>query len=240
MSDVDDAIIELLVAVTRAPSALKAWRGPVSDLFYDSRFFGSPPQASRKWKPIVHALVTSDKERFLELIGSFSSSLVTSSVCVGKLNATPPIGKVSAASSANIFTNREHEMQTRALSLRRLTYAILAGENNRYLTQLPSIQEKVVDLLRANVGEVVHSEVCLPLSTAFGWGSMTDGLAGLWATGVFVSTRLAMPDRQSTSIDVLACHSHRTGVYPHIEHIGLFCFSDVVVGALPSCAYLRR
>jgi len=50
-------------------------------------------------------------------------------------------------------------MLSRALSLRRLSYAILAGEKNAYLIQLPAIQEKLVEILRANVGEIVHSEV---------------------------------------------------------------------------------
>lgn len=66
---------------------------------------------------------------------------------------------MSTASSANIFTNRELEMLSRALSLRRLSYALLAGEKNAYLIQLPAIQEKLVEILRANVGEIVHSEV---------------------------------------------------------------------------------
>ena len=69
--------------------------------------------------------------------------------------------KISTASSANIFTNRELESLSRALSLRRLTYILLTGPKDRYLTQLPIIQEKVVDLLRSPVGDMVHAEVRL-------------------------------------------------------------------------------
>lgn len=67
--------------------------------------------------------------------------------------------KVSTTSSANIFTNRELESLSRALALRRLTYILLSGPKDRYLTQLPIIQEKLVDLLRAPVGDMVHAEV---------------------------------------------------------------------------------
>lgn len=69
------------------------------------------------------------------------------------------IAKISTASSANIFTNRELESLSRALSLRRLTYALFTGEKDRFLTQLPIIQEKLVDLLRSSVGDMVHAEV---------------------------------------------------------------------------------
>lgn len=69
------------------------------------------------------------------------------------------VAKISTVSSANIFTNRELESLSRALSLRRLTYTIFTGEQNRFLTQLPVIQEKLVDLLRSSVGDMVHAEV---------------------------------------------------------------------------------
>lgn len=67
--------------------------------------------------------------------------------------------------SANIFTNRELESLSRALSLRRLTYVLFTGEKDRYLTQLPLIQEKLVDLLRSPVGDMVHAEVRLELTS---------------------------------------------------------------------------
>jgi hypothetical protein len=202
MGDVDDDFVDLLIAVTRAPGSIKAWRSPALDMFYDHRFFASPPQAARKWKPVIHALVTSDKERFVDLIGTLVKSLTSFYMAhVVSLQA-----KVSPPSSANIFTNREHEMQLRALSLRRLSYAIFAGENNRYLAQLPSIQEKVVDLLRANVGEIVHSEV--RLSSPF-----HDSVQSSYPTlsGLPVSPCLAVSNWQPAFVNILACHSDRTG-----------------------------
>lgn len=75
--------------------------------------------------------------------------------------------KISTVSSANIFTNRELESLSRALSLRRLTYTIFTGDKNRFLTQLPMIQEKLVDLLRSSVGDTVHAEVSVVLSSTW-------------------------------------------------------------------------
>ncbi|KAE9401014.1 hypothetical protein BT96DRAFT_956680 [Gymnopus androsaceus JB14] len=69
--------------------------------------------------------------------------------------------KISTAPSANIFTNREYEMLLRSLNLRRLSFVLLAGDKNHYLTILPSIQEKLVDVLRNVTAPIVQSEVYL-------------------------------------------------------------------------------
>jgi hypothetical protein len=142
--EIDDSILHLLAELTKVPAAFKAWRSQVLEAFSDNRFFYGPPSNAGEWRPIVQALVASDKERFPDLIA-----------------------KISAASSANIFVNRELESLSKAISIRRLSYTIFCGEKNRYLVQLPAIQEKVVELLRAQVSDLVHSEVrqvCLSLS----------------------------------------------------------------------------
>ncbi|KAK4333987.1 Protein dopey [Rhodotorula toruloides] len=154
--DPDPSILALLEEMTKNPQTLKAWRSLVSDAFSDNRFFNAPPSAHSRWKPLVQALMASDKERLPELIG-----------------------KVSTASSANIFTNRELETLLRALSLRRLTYTLLTSQRDRFLTQLPMIQEKLVDLLRSSVGEIVHAEVYLCLRVLF-CRIDNQHLSGLW------------------------------------------------------------
>ena len=52
-------------------------------------------------------------------------------------------------------------MLLRSLNLRRLSFVLLAGEKNHFLTQLPSVQEKLVDILRNVQSPVVQSEVYL-------------------------------------------------------------------------------
>lgn len=71
------------------------------------------------------------------------------------------IAKVATAPSANIFTNREYEMLLRSLNVRRLSFIIFTGEKNHFLTQLPVIQEKLVDILRNVAAPIVQSEVFL-------------------------------------------------------------------------------
>ncbi|KAI0081169.1 hypothetical protein K474DRAFT_1768894 [Panus rudis PR-1116 ss-1] len=136
--DVDDNILAILREMTRIAAAMKAWRGPIVDVLNDNRCFNSTPQAGRKWRPMVKALFDTDKTAFSELLS-----------------------RITTAPSANIFTNREYEMLLRSLNLRRLSYVILTGEKNHFLTQLPSIQEKLVDTLRNVSAPIVQSEVYL-------------------------------------------------------------------------------
>lgn len=75
------------------------------------------------------------------------------------LTQSSRLAKVSTSSSANIFTNRELEVLSRALALRRLTYTLFCSPKDTFLAQLPAVQEKLVDLLRSSVGDLVHAEV---------------------------------------------------------------------------------
>lgn len=69
--------------------------------------------------------------------------------------------KFSTAPSANIFANKEYEMLQRSLNVRRLSFALFTGDKNQFLTQLPMIQEKLVDILRNVPAPIVQSEVFL-------------------------------------------------------------------------------
>ncbi|CCM03665.1 uncharacterized protein FIBRA_05809 [Fibroporia radiculosa] len=136
--NVEDNVLCILQEMTRIGAAIKAWRGPVTDAFNDNRCFNSTPDAGGKWRVMIKSLFDTDKTSLSELLG-----------------------KITTAPSANIFTNREYEMLLRSLNLRRLSYALLSGEKNHFLTQLPSIQEKLVDTLRNVSAPIVQSEVYL-------------------------------------------------------------------------------
>ncbi|KIO22523.1 hypothetical protein M407DRAFT_9910, partial [Tulasnella calospora MUT 4182] len=139
--EVDRPIMDIMAEMVKIPAALKAWRAPVSEAFTDTRFFNASPASSTRWRPLVKTLMESDKTVIAELIG-----------------------KITGAPSANIFANREYEMLLRSLNLRRLSFALFAGDRNQYLAQLPAIQEKLVDLLRSStLAPVVLSEVYLCL-----------------------------------------------------------------------------
>ena len=140
--------LKLILALAMVPPAAKAWRVPVGNAFDDAKFFSTAKEEVPLWQPLICALMDSDKERFVELLSENGSwhSLTE--------------GRITAAPSANIFTNREQEMISRSANLRRLSFVLLAAEQNHFLTQLPAIQEKLVDILRTNVvSPRVHSEV---------------------------------------------------------------------------------
>ncbi|EIN14374.1 hypothetical protein PUNSTDRAFT_140678 [Punctularia strigosozonata HHB-11173 SS5] len=136
--DADDTVVNIIHEMTRIQGSLKVWRGPVMETLADNRVFNSTPNGGACWQPIVAALVDFDKTAFPELLG-----------------------KVYTAPSANIFVNREYEMLLQSLNLRRLSYVLLAGEKNHFLAQLPSVQEKLVEIFRNVSSPVVQSEVYL-------------------------------------------------------------------------------
>ncbi|SCV67868.1 BQ2448_5479 [Microbotryum intermedium] len=183
--DIEPAVFSLLHEMVKNPATVKAWKTMVGDAFGDNRFFNAPPTADAHWRPVVQALMASDKERLVEVICESDlarwllAALTDSSP--PRLAPFPLTAKISSVSSANIFTNRELENLSRALSLRRLTYVLFTGDKDRFLTQLPMIQEKVVDLLRSSVGDMVHAEVYLCLRVLF-VRIGNQHLSGLWPT----------------------------------------------------------
>ncbi|KIJ66430.1 hypothetical protein HYDPIDRAFT_26778 [Hydnomerulius pinastri MD-312] len=136
--DLDSTVVEIIREMTRIPPALKVWRAPVIDILYDNRVFNSNSAVATKWKSIIKALFDSDKTSFGELLS-----------------------RIATAPSTNIFTNRENEMLVRSLNLRRLSFVLFTGEKNHFLTQLPTVQEKLVDILRNVPSPIVQSEVYL-------------------------------------------------------------------------------
>ncbi|KIL71408.1 hypothetical protein M378DRAFT_188883 [Amanita muscaria Koide BX008] len=136
--DVDASIVSIVNEMARIPAGFKAWRGPVTDLLNDNRLFNSSPSEALRWKSIVKMMFEADKTAFSDILA-----------------------KAAAAPSANIFTNREYEMLLRSVNVRRLSFALFAGDKNQFLTQLPTILEKLVEILRTVTSPVVQSEVFL-------------------------------------------------------------------------------
>lgn len=154
--EVDDHVFRLLAAVVQIQQAQKTWKPAVAEWYYDNRLFSSGQAAASQWQPIIQRLMASDKERFVDLI---STSFPSNSEGFKDAFLKETTDKITTTTSANIFANRELEAISKAFSIRRLAFTIWSGDRNRYLTQLPTIQEKLVEVLRANVGDIVHCEV---------------------------------------------------------------------------------
>jgi len=136
--DFDPTISNILREMTRISVAVKAWRGVISDIVNDSRFFISSVEAGTDFRSIIEAWVDADKSVFADFLG-----------------------KVTSAPSTNIFTSRETENQLRSMNLRRTSYILLCGEKNQFLTSLPTIQEKLVDTLKNASAPAVQAELYL-------------------------------------------------------------------------------
>lgn len=156
--DVEDVILDIIKELSKIQAAARAWRAPVQETFNDTRFFNCSPQVAMKWRPIISSLMDTDKIVFSDLLA-----------------------KIASAPSANIFTNREYEMLVRSLNLRRLSFVVLAGAPNKFLTQLPSIQEKLVDVLKSSAAPIVQSEVYLCMRVLLCRLS-AHNLASFWPT----------------------------------------------------------
>ncbi|GJE86225.1 Dopey, N-terminal-domain-containing protein [Phanerochaete sordida] len=183
--DVDETILGILRELAKIASAIKAWRGPIVDMINDNRCFNSTPTAGRRWRVLIKMLFETDKSALNELLS-----------------------RITTAPSANIFTNREYEMLLRSLNLRRLSYVILSGEKNQFLTQLPTIQEKLVDTLRNVTAPVVQSEVYLCVRVLLCRLS-PHNLSSFWPTiltelyRVFEAVLLTLPSDGSEELSVI-------------------------------------
>ena len=154
--DVDPLVLEMLTSMSRIPGTIKTWRALVVDTFLDTKFFSLPPSVGKQWTQMLAALYAADRERLVDVIG-----------------------RVSTAPTNNLFTSRETDLMTRAVSIRRLSYSIYAGERDTFLAQLPLIQEKVVDILRSNAPELVQAEIYLCMRVLL-CRFASQHLAGFW------------------------------------------------------------
>ncbi|KAJ2077125.1 hypothetical protein H4R24_005314 [Coemansia sp. RSA 988] len=144
-------VLRCLSALAQLPSLLRVWRRELWDFFCDSKFF--PPSAAAAepatmspalapvWRTLLRTLMLSEKDRFTELLTRITSS-----------SAAPAL-----------FANREHEAMARAIALRRLSFVIWCGSVNQYLSSLPHVQERLVDILKSSPHPAVQIEVFLCL-----------------------------------------------------------------------------
>ena len=126
--------------MTELTFSYKTWRKEVWEVFLDNRFFYMSATTAKKWRKIVQTVFLLEKERFTELMS-----------------------RVTTSPSTAFFTNKDQETLNRALNLRRLSYVIFCGTTDQYVPQLPIIQEKLVELLKLDHGEMVHVEIYLCL-----------------------------------------------------------------------------
>jgi len=123
----------LLQELSRLPNNQKAWKKDVTDAFNDARFFGSSLSLIKSdWLPLLRQWTMSDKERMPEMLTRITPP-TTAGIVFG-------VG----ATSARLEADRKTQ-----LNLRRIAMLVLASANDSFVTDLPTILEKLVELLGA-------------------------------------------------------------------------------------------
>ncbi|KUJ22268.1 uncharacterized protein LY89DRAFT_606658 [Mollisia scopiformis] len=131
--NVSQSTLVLLYQLARLPNAQKSWKKDLGDAFNDTRFFAnSVALVESDWLPLIRQWALSDKERMPELLSRLVAP-TTAGIVFG-------VG----ATSARLEADRKTQ-----LNLRRIATLILATIHDNFVTDLPAMQEKIVELLLA-------------------------------------------------------------------------------------------
>jgi hypothetical protein len=123
----------LLQELTRLPNNQKTWKKDIGDAFNDARFFSSPVTLVQDdWLPLLKQWTITDKDRMAEILNRITSP-TTAGIVFG-------VG----ATSARLEADRKTQ-----LNLRRAATLILATTTDTFVTDLPMILERLVELLAA-------------------------------------------------------------------------------------------
>ncbi|KAI1381705.1 putative regulator of reproduction dopa [Hypoxylon crocopeplum] len=125
--------LTLLQELTRLPGNQKTWKKDIGDAFNDSRFFGSSVALVQSdWLPLLKPWTITDKDRMTEILSRITPP-TTAGIVFG-------VGATSARLEADRRTQ---------LNLRRVAALILACGMDAFVTDLPIILERIIDLLAA-------------------------------------------------------------------------------------------
>ncbi|CAK7223906.1 hypothetical protein SBRCBS47491_005367 [Sporothrix bragantina] len=157
----------LLQELSRLPNNQKGWKKDVSDAFNDARFFSTNlALVQSDWLNLLRQWALNDKERMPELLTRITAP-TTAGIVFG-------VG----ATSARLESDRRTQ-----LTLRRVALLILAAAPDAFVTDLPTITEKLVELLGASAtsspSSTTRAEVFMVLR-ALVLKTSAVHLAGLW------------------------------------------------------------
>uniref|UniRef100_A0A3P9LLF3 DOP1-like C-terminal domain-containing protein n=1 Tax=Oryzias latipes TaxID=8090 RepID=A0A3P9LLF3_ORYLA len=124
------ACIQLLSSLSGYQYTRRAWKKEAFDLFMDHTFFQMDASCVSHWRAIIDHLMTHDKTTFRDLMTRVA---------------------VAQSSSLSLFTNRDAELEQRAMLLKRLAFTIYSSEVDQYQKYLPDIQGKHSHLSQVNI-----------------------------------------------------------------------------------------
>ncbi|KAK5990439.1 Protein dopey [Cladobotryum mycophilum] len=130
---VSQSFMRLLHELSRLQNNQKTWKKDVGDAFNDGKFFSmNLALVKDDWLQLLRQWTLADKERLPDFIGRIGSP-TTAGIVFG-------VG----ATSARLEADRKTQ-----LNLRRIATLILASAEDHFVTDIPAIFDKLVDLLAA-------------------------------------------------------------------------------------------
>ncbi|KAI9722654.1 MAG: hypothetical protein M1812_001585 [Candelaria pacifica] len=131
--NISKSILDLLYQLAKIPNTSKSWRKDLSEAFNDPKFFANAlTLVDSNWLPLLGQWALVDKDRLPELLSRIPSP-TTAGIMFG-------VG----ASSARLEADRRTQ-----LNLRRIAVLILAAADDSFVTDLTSLEAKLVELLAA-------------------------------------------------------------------------------------------
>ncbi|KAI1093583.1 putative regulator of reproduction dopa [Rostrohypoxylon terebratum] len=130
---ISQSALTLLQELTRLPGNQKTWKKDIGDAFNDPRFFNSSVNLVRSdWLPLLKLWTITDKDRMTEILSRITPP-TTAGIVFG-------VG----ATSARLEADRKTQ-----LNLRRIAALVLACGTDTFVTDLPTILDRIVELLAA-------------------------------------------------------------------------------------------
>lgn len=130
-------VISLITSIGKVHQG-KQWKSIISDVFFDSQFLDDGYAMLCRWNEPLLLWIESDPERFVELIHKATTHTVT---------------------TGSIFRNEAAETQAKVSAVKRLSYLIMNGPQNRFLTQLELLFGRIEHSLRAHPSSVFRAEI---------------------------------------------------------------------------------
>ena len=118
-------------AIILNSNSLKSWRRDLWEAFFDNTFL---------WMPKFYFCVLSDAFRL---------------ITADPERYTDVLSRLSASATASMFLSKDAEMLNKALMIRRLSFLTFWANFDAFRLQLPSLNEKLVELTKYYNGLVL-------------------------------------------------------------------------------------
>ena len=160
--------LQIVQILSRITEAAKIWKKDVAEAFNDPRFFSSRslPLLETGWMPIMRQWTLLDRDRMSEMLS--------------RLSAPASAGIMFGVGASSVRLEADRKAQ---INLRRIAFLALSAADDAFVASIPSVQEKLTDLLNATAASspssVTRAEVYMVLRSLILKNS-PEHIASLW------------------------------------------------------------